>query len=213
MSDHVYVANYGASGSGTTVSVFEPGTTTANPAKTLTGLTGPAGVTVDWAGHVYATNVADGTGATAYFYNPGSTTPDFAKTMTGLSTPAGVALDSNYRVYVTNYGTGGVGTTASVFDPLLLPPGRPGKPTVRPRRGGRATIGWATATANGEAPTYVLQVSKNKRNWRTVTTTSDHSYSGRVRFARRGQLLFFRVIAHNTLGAGPASRIRRARMR
>ncbi|MEI8082837.1 MAG: hypothetical protein WCI74_13450, partial [Actinomycetes bacterium] len=113
----VYVTNFGSgAGTGTTVSVFDPGATGANPARTLTGLNGPSGIAIDSTSHIYVTNYGGGGGTTVSVFDPGATTANPAKTLTGLAGPTGVAIDSAHRVYVSNYAAGS-GSTVSVFEP------------------------------------------------------------------------------------------------
>jgi hypothetical protein len=210
-TDHVYVSNF--LGVATTVSVFDPGSTTPNPAKTLTGLNVPTAVAFDSTHHVYVTNFASGAGNTVSVFEPGATTANPARRLTGLHTPVGVAVGVGDRAYVSNFGSGPVGTTVSVFDPPVAKPGQPGKPTVKPKAHGKAKITWVAAAANGEAPAYLLQVSRPGKGWKTITTTMLTKYVGPIPKAKHGRTLWFRVIARNSAGDGPTSEVRAAVMK
>ncbi len=136
---------------GTTVSVFDPGQTTPNPAKTLTGFNVPSGVAVGMNSDVYVGNLgfnADGTTVTVL--NKGSQSPNPAKTLTGLRAPALMAFDSKGYLYVAN----NAGKTVSVFDPLVQLPANgcvtPGKPTSIPRRGTKQLMKSKCVTNSGQ---------------------------------------------------------------
>ena len=136
---------------GTTVSVFDPGQTTPNPTKTLTGFTAPSGVAVGMNSDVYVGNLGfNAGGTTVTVFNGGSQTPNPGKTLTGLRTPALMAFDSTGYLYVAN----NQGQTVSVFDPLVqLPAGgcvTPGVTTSIPRAGTKQLMKSNCVTNSGQ---------------------------------------------------------------
>ncbi|MGV1037284.1 MAG: SBBP repeat-containing protein [Candidatus Nanopelagicales bacterium] len=128
-SDHVFVGNLGnpisPPADGTTVQVFDPGSTTPNPNKELTGLEAPGGIALDAVGNVYVANLgANQDGTTVSVFGRGSTTANPSKTLTGLTTPAFIAYSQvTGYLYVANNGASP--GTVSVFGtpgPLAFAP-------------------------------------------------------------------------------------------
>lgn len=126
---HVFVGNLGNPLSpptdGTTVQVFDPGSTTPNPSKTLTGLDGPAGIAFDAGGNVYVGNLgANQTGTTVSVFDRGSTTANPSKTLTGLTTPALMAFNqvTGYLYVANNASSPGAVSVFGIPGPLAFTP-------------------------------------------------------------------------------------------
>jgi hypothetical protein len=95
----VFATNYGSAG--TEVSVFDPGMTTRNEARTLTGLHSPVDVAVKPStGQVF---VANFTANDIAVFEPGATTSNDAKRRTGVTFPSGLAFGPDGTMYVSSY--------------------------------------------------------------------------------------------------------------
>lgn len=133
---------------------------------------------------------------------------------TGQQRFIGMTNGARYAFRVAAVNSAGVSPFAtSTFVTPRGVPGRPGTPVVRTYKGRRATVAWTPSARNGADVSYRVQVSRNRRTWRTVKTTTGLRWSGRVPGAVRGRTTFFRVVPLNAVGTGRASRIVARRMR
>ena len=112
----VYVTQWGE-GSGTQVSVYDPGATSANAARTLTGASGPLDVmTKPATGEVFVANYNTDS---ILVYDPATTTPNVAKTRCCVPEPSGLALSASGNLLVSSLS----GDAVYVFYGAQLTPG------------------------------------------------------------------------------------------
>src|SRR5262249_8415521 len=116
---NLFVANYGFQGSGTTVSVFAPGSTT--PSATLTGLAGPIALAVHAGGNLFVANANSNTVsvfALAFDAHdnllPATTAP--SATVHGLAGLIALAVDARGTLFVANANSNTVSVFALAFD-------------------------------------------------------------------------------------------------
>ena len=146
-------------------------------------------------------------GAAAVYWslNPEASSAAVSQAVLSQSTPG-----------IINYPYGQAGSPNQLLNVQWSggPPGTPGRPSTRSMSKSRVRVAWGASTANGNPVTYILQARLGaKGRWKRVAITAATSWAGKVRGARRGSVIFFRVIATSSAGASRPSPASRARMR
>lgn len=168
-----------------------------------TGLT--AGSYTSMSGTSMASPHVAGAAAVYWSLHPEASNTQVAQAVLSQSTPG-----------IINYPFGQAGSPNQLLNVQWAggPPGAPGRPSVRPLSKSRVIVAWTAGAANGSAVTYVLQARVGARGrWKSVAITGATAWAGKVRGARRGAVVFFRVIATSAAGVSSPSPVSRARMR